>query len=397
MSRAAPHCPRLFEPLRLQGLALPNRCVVAPMTRISATAHGDPTDTMARYYERFARGGFGLVVTEGVYTDQAYAQGYPGQPGLGDTAQARAWQPLVRRVHDAGARIFAQLMHAGALSQANRFRDDTVGPSAIRPKGTQMPIYGGDGAYRMPRAMTEAEIGQAIDGFANAARLAREVAGFDGVEIHGANGYLLDQFLTDTSNRRNDAWGGDIEGRIRLSVAVARAVREAVGDDTPVGIRISQSKVNDFAHRWAEGAEGAATVFARLAAAGVDYVHITEFEAWRPAFGDAGLGLVAHARRAAPHVTIIANGGLHDPARAAQLLDEGADLVAIGRGALANPDWPQRVAAAQPLQPFDPAMLAPLADIKPDELEPEPGTPIADAGRVRAGAPDAATAASGAT
>ena len=395
MSRTAPYCPRLFEPVRLQGLMLPNRCVVAPMTRISATAHGDPTDTMARYYERFARGGFGLVVTEGVYTDQAYAQGYPGQPGLGDTAQARAWQPLVRRVHDAGARIFAQLMHAGALSQANRFRDDTVGPSAIRPKGTQMPIYGGDGAYRMPRAMTEAEIGQAIDGFANAARLAREVAGFDGVEIHGANGYLLDQFLTDTSNRRTDAWGGDLERRLRLHVEVARAVRAAVGDDMPVGIRISQAKVNDFAHRWAEGAKGAATVFARLAGAGVDYIHITEFEAWRPAFGDEGLSLVAHARRAAPHVAIIANGGLHDPARAAQLLDEGADLVAIGRGALANPDWPQRVAAARPLQPFDPAMLAPLAVIKPGELEAEPA--IANATRVRAGAPDAPRAASGAT
>lgn len=397
MSRGAPHCPGLFEPLRLQALTLPNRCVVAPMTRISATAEGRPTERMTRYYERFARGGFGLIVTEGVYTDQAHAQGYPGQPGLSDAAQARAWQPVVRRVHDAGGRIFAQLMHAGALSQANRFRDATVGPSAIRPRGAQMPIYGGEGAYRVPRAMTEAGIGQAIDGFASAARLACEVAGFDGVEIHGANGYLLDQFLTDYSNRRNDAWGGDLERRIRLHVEVARAVRAAVGDDVPVGIRISQSKVNDFAHRWAEGADGAATVFARLAAAGLDYVHITEFEAWRPAFGDAGPSLVAHARRAAPGLTIIANGGLHDPARAAQLLDEGADLVAIGRGALANPDWPQRVAAAQPLQPFDPAMLTPLADIKPGELEPGPGTRIADAQSLRAGAPDAARAASRAT
>jgi 2,4-dienoyl-CoA reductase-like NADH-dependent reductase (Old Yellow Enzyme family) len=368
MNGAAHECPRLFEPLRLKGLELPNRCAVAPMTRISATAESTPTERMARYYHRFARGGFGLVITEGIYTDQAYAQGYPGQPGLGDPAQAAAWRPLVRRVHADGGRIFAQLMHAGALSQANRYRDDTVGPSAIRPKGAQMPIYGGEGAYRMPRAMTTAEIGQAIDGFARAARLACEVAGFDGVEIHGANGYLLDQFLTDYSNRRTDDWGGDLERRIRLSVEVARAVRRAVGDGVPVGIRISQAKVNDFAHRWAEAAHGAATVFARLAASGVDYFHITEFEAWRPAFDDEGPSLVGHARRAAPDVTIIANGGLHDPTRAVQLLDEGADLIAIGRGALANPDWPRRVAAAHPLQPFDPSVLAPLADIKPGEL-----------------------------
>jgi 2,4-dienoyl-CoA reductase-like NADH-dependent reductase (Old Yellow Enzyme family) len=395
MNTTAHDCPRLFDPLRLKGLELPNRCAVAPMTRISATAEGTPTERMARYYQRFARGGFGLVITEGIYTDQAYAQGYPDQPGLGDPAQAAAWRPLVRRVHDAGGRIFAQLMHAGALSQANRFRDDTVAPSAIRPKGTQMPIYGGEGAYRLPRAMTTDEIDQAIDGFARAARLAREVAGFDGVEIHGANGYLLDQFLTDYSNHRTDEWGGDLERRIRLSVEVVHAVRRAVGDEVPVGIRISQSKVNDFAHRWAEAAPGAATVFGGLAAAGVDYFHITEFEAWRPAFGDEGPSLVAHARRAAPEAIIIANGGLHDPLRAGQLLDEGADVIAVGRGALANPDWPRRVAAAQPLQPFDPSVLAPLADIKPGELVAEAWSRTAVVGHERADACDPLRTANG--
>lgn len=362
-----PHAP-LFEPLHLKGLDLRNRLAVAPMTRISATAQGVPTDTMVRYYERFARGGFGLVITEGIYTDQAYAQGYAGQPGLGDLTQANAWRPVVQAVHAAGGRIFAQLMHAGALAQVNRFRPDTAGPSAVQPKGMQMPVYAGEGPYRIPRAMTAQEIGDAIEGFARAAKLACTVAGFDGVEIHGANGYLLDQFLTGYANQRNDAWGGGIEQRIRLSVEVAGAVRAAVGEHVPVGIRISQAKVNDHAHKWPEGSEGAAIVFERLAGAGLDYLHVTEFEAWRSAFAEDGPSLVAYARRAAPGLTILANGGLHDPARATQVLAEGADVVAIGKGALANHDWPMRVARGQSLQPFDPALLAPLGNIKLSEL-----------------------------
>jgi len=355
---------RLFESLRLKGLALPNRLAVAPMTRISATADGAATATMVGYYERFARGGFGLVITEGVYTDQAYAQGYTGQPGLSDLTQANAWRPVVKAVHAASGRIFAQLMHAGALAQANRFRTDTVGPSAIQPKGMQMRVYAGQGRYRMPCAMTAKEIAEAVAGFARAAKLAYEVARFDGLEIRGANGYLLDQFLTSYANRRTDAWGGGLENRIRLSVEVARAVRDAVGDSVPVGIRISQAKVNDSGHKWAEAVEGATAIFGRLANAGLDYLHITQSEAWRPAFEKDELSLVGHARRMAPSLTIIANGGLHDPARAAQVLSEGADMVALGRGALANPDWPRRVADGRPLQPFDPALLMPLGTIK---------------------------------
>lgn len=361
----------LFRPLQLKGISLSNRLVVAPMTRISATPEGVPTETMVRYYQRFARGGFGLVITEGIYTDQAYAQGYTGQPGLSDLVQANAWQPVVEAVHAAGGRIFAQLMHAGALSQANRFRSDSVGPSAIQPKGMQMSLYGGEGAYRLPRAMTDVDIDEAVKGFARAAKWACEVAGFDGLEIHGANGYLLDQFLTDYANRRTDVWGGELENRARLSVEVARAVRDAVGDRVPVGIRISQAKVNDFEHKWGDGADGAAMVFRRLVTAGLDYIHVTELEAWRPAFQDSDLSLASHARRAAPGITIIANGGLDNPDRAAQVLNEGADLIAIGKGALANPGWPNQVAERRPLRLFDPTLLAPLGTIKPSELQPD--------------------------
>lgn len=365
----------LLAPFHLKRLALPNRLVVAPMTRISATPAGMPTDAMARYYARFARGGFGLVITEGIYTDRAYAQGYANQPGLADMAQARAWRAVVGAVHDAGGRIFAQLMHAGALSQANPFRDDTVGPSAIRPVGEQLRVYAGTGSYRMPRAMTDADIDEAVAGFAHAARLAREVAGFDGIEIHGANGYLIDQFLTGHTNRRTDRWGGDIGHRVRFAVETAHAVRAAVGSDFPLGMRISQGKVNDFHHRWPEGPQGAAVVFRELAGAGLDYLHVTEHEAWRPAFPDHPASLVAHAHRAAPGLPIVANGGLHDAARAGEVLEQGAALVALAKGALANPDYPQRLASGRAPAPFDAALLSPLGDLKPHEYRGEPQRP----------------------
>jgi len=358
----------LFAPWQLNGLTLSNRLAVAPMTRISATPEGMPTDTMVRYYERFARGGFGLVITEGIYTDQAYSQGYANQPGLSDLEQAKGWRPVVDAVHAAGGKIVAQLMHAGALAQANQFRSETIGPSAIRPKGLQMAFYRGDGPYRLPRAMSEADIAEAIEGFTRAAAFAIEVAGFDGLEIHGANGYLLDQFLTDYSNLRSDTWGGAIGQRVRLSAEVARAVRQAVGGAVPVGMRISQGKVNDFTHKWVEAEAGASVVFGTRADTGLDYIHVTECEAWRPAFDNEGPSLVRLARKSAPELTIIANGSLHEPFRAEQVLRDGADLIALGRGALANSAWPRLVTEGGTLQSFDRALLSPLANIKPPEL-----------------------------
>jgi 2,4-dienoyl-CoA reductase-like NADH-dependent reductase (Old Yellow Enzyme family) len=208
-----------------------------------------------------------------------------------------------------------------------------------------------------------------VEGFARAARLAVEVAGFDGIEIHGANGYLLDQFLTDYSNRRDDGWVGDIAGRARLSREVSRAVREAVGAQVPVGLRLSQSKVNDFGHRWAGGEADALKLFSTLATGDLDYLHLTAYEAWRPAFGNEGPSLTSVARRCLPSMSLIANGGLHEPERALQSLGDGADLVALGRGALANPDWPRRLRQGQALKRFDPTLLAPQAGIKASELE----------------------------
>lgn len=356
---ATPH--PLFEQIAIGRMTLPNRLAVAPMTRVSATADGCATGDMQRYYRAFAEGGFGLVITEGVYTDKAHSQGYLQQPGLSDSAQREAWAPVVQAVHASGARIVAQLMHAGALSQGNPHRADTRGPSALQPKGQQMAFYRGTGPYRVPHAMTREEIAAAIRGFAGAAARARE-AGFDGVEIHGANGYLLDQFLTRTTNERVDEYGGSIERRLRLIVDIVTAVRNAAGPAFTVGVRISQGKVNDFAHKWEGAHADAAVIFGLLGELPIDYVHTTEFEAWTSAFG-AGPSLAALAKHTS-RLPVIANGSLHDPARAAILVEGGdADVVSLGRMALTHADWPRRVREGEPIGAFDPGMLSPIADL----------------------------------
>lgn len=356
----------LYTPTTIGNASLNNRIAVAPMTRTSASADGLATDDMARYYARFARGGHSLIITEGTYPDLLYSQGYLNQPGIADMAQADAWRKVVAAVHAEGGKIFMQLMHAGALSQGNHWSRDSVAPSAVQPAGEQMGFYRGDGPYRMPRELSLDEIAQVRESFAAAASRAKAV-GFDGVEIHGANGYLLDQFLTFHTNRRTDQYGGQTENRVRLLVEVSQAVRAEVGADYTVGIRISQGKVNDYNHKWADGEQDARVIFERLGAAGLDYIHTTEFDASAPAFGD-GASLAALATRYGK-LPVIANGQLGDAGKAAALVERGdATVVTLGKTALANPDWPLRIAQDAPVAEFDYALLQPLANIKASEL-----------------------------
>ena len=357
----------LWSPVRIGATEVAHRVALAPMTRISATEDGRATDRMVSYYETFARGGFGLLITEGIYPDTAYSQGYLHQPGIATVEQAKSWAPVVDAVHAAGARIFAQLMHAGAQTQGNRYVDATVGPSAVAPKGHQLGFYRGEGPFPVPEEITPEQMDKVRDGFVTAALHAQD-AGFDGVEIHGANGYLLDQFLTDYLNRRTDKYGGSPENRVRFAVEICRAVREAVGPEMTVGIRISQAKVSDTEHRWSGGAEEARVIFSALGAAGVDFIHTTEYRAAAPAFGGDGQSLAALAKEHSG-VTVIANGHLDDPDAAAALLGTGAaDVVALGKGALANRNWPHLVREGREPAPFDGAVLGPLADIKDEEL-----------------------------
>ena len=358
----------LWSPVQIGSTGLSNRVALAPMTRISASEDGNATERMVSYYEAYARGGFGLLITEGIYPDTAYSQGYLFQPGIATKEQAQSWTKVVEAVHAAGARIFAQLMHAGAQTQGNRFVNSTIGPSPIAPKGEQLAFYRGEGPYPVPGQITAAQMDEVRDGFVTAALHAKET-GFDGVEIHGANGYLLDQFLTDYLNDRTDNYGGSPENRVRFAAEICRAVREAVGPDMTVGIRISQSKVSDNDHRWSGGVEEARTIFETLGATGIDFIHTTEYRAAAPAFEGTAESLAALARQYSG-VTVIANGSLDDPETAASLLRDGeADVVALGKAALANRNWPHRVRNNLALAELDTRLFAPVADVKDWELE----------------------------
>lgn len=358
----------LFETVALGNTTLDNRVGVAPMTRISATSEGHITDQMVSYYTSFARGGFGLIITEGNYIDDKYSQTYSNQPGMINDEQAQAWKKVVDSVHQEGAKIIMQLQHSGALSQGNRFAQETLAPSAVQPKGEQLAMYLGEGPFPTPREATKEEIQEVINGFVYAAKRAKS-AGFDGVEIHGANGYLLDGFLTDYTNRRKDEYGGSTENRIRLSVEVAKAIRHAVGKDFTVGIRISQAKINDFAHKWAGKEKDAEIIFAQLGKSGLDFIHITEYKAWEPAFDTGEASLAALAKKYGD-VHVIANGHLEDPERARELIENGeADVVTLGKGALANHDWVNKVENEETLAEFKPEeVLSPNAKIKEFEV-----------------------------
>jgi 2,4-dienoyl-CoA reductase-like NADH-dependent reductase (Old Yellow Enzyme family) len=361
----------LFSNVKIENLELTNRIGLAPMTRTSATENGLATEDMAQYYANFARGGFSLVLTEGTYTDEAYSQGYFNQPGIANEEQTESWKKVVNAVKQQDSKIFVQLMHAGALSQGNRFTEETAGPSAVTPKGEKLGFYGGKGEFATPKEMTKEDIDQVIKGFVLSAKNAQK-AGFDGIEIHGANGYVLDQFLTDYTNQRQDEYGGSVENRLRLIIEVIGAVREAVGSEFPVGVRISQAKVNDSDHKWKGGKADAEIIFSGLNKAGVDFIHIAEPNAVKPAFGESGPTLVELVKRYGNTFTI-ANGSLGDPAMAEALLKEGkADIVTIGKGALANQDWADKVAKGQELQEFDfQKFLLPQATLKEFEVRPK--------------------------
>ena len=363
MSTTATQHPAL-QSARIGRFELTNRLTVAPMSRVSARADGTPTDEMAEYYAQFARGGFGLVISEGTYTDTAHSQGYLNQPGLATDAHVAGWRLVTDAVHATGTPMFAQLMHAGAIVQGNSYSTEAIAPSATAPIGQMLEEYGGQGSWPVPREITSAEIDFVVAGFVEAAARAR-AAGFDGVEIHAANGYLLDQFLTVYTNSRTDEYGGTVGNRIRLTARIVEEIRKQVGGDFVVGVRLSQTKVNDLKYRWPGGAEDAEVIFSAIADAGADYLHIaSEGRNFIDTARFADGRTITAVARAVTGLPVIANGGMHDLRQASDVLDDGhADLLSIGRGALANPDLPARLGDGADLEPFDHAMLSPMATI----------------------------------
>ena len=361
----------LFDSTSLGELTLDNRVGLAPMTRVSATADGCATEEMSQYYAKFADGGFAFLVTEGVYTDSAYSRGYLRQPGLVTADHVDAWKSVVDAVHDAGSPIFAQLMHCGAQNQGVPPSEpqETIAPSPVQPEAEKSEAYGGSGSYPVPEQATHDDLDTAREGFVSAAKNAAE-AGFDGVEIHGANGYFLNEFLSSRMNQRDDEYGGGPEARVRYPAEVVSAVADAVPEEFIVGIRVSQTMVTDTDHQWEEGEDAASVFFEELSAAGAEYVHTTERDATAPSFGEDGPTL---AEAAVEYVTedtvVIANGGLGTPEAARSALEDGADLLTLATSALANPDWPTRAAQGDELAEFDyRKFLRPEATISDHEL-----------------------------
>jgi 2,4-dienoyl-CoA reductase-like NADH-dependent reductase (Old Yellow Enzyme family) len=353
--------PTLFSGGEIRGVELSNRGVVSPLTRTSATEDGIVTDQMAEYYASYARGGWGLIMTEGVYIDLKYSQGYSYQPGIATDEQRDSWRKVVDAVHAEGVPIFMQIFHCGAMNQGNRWVKGSIAPSVVTPKGKQIPRYRGSGdVFQTPHEITRQEMSEVVESYAAAARRAIEI-GFDGVEMHGANGYLPDEFLTTYTNQRDDEYGGSIENRIRYHCEVMQAVRDAVPDN-PVGVRISQTKVNDFEYAWLGGKDDAKVVFSSLEKTGIDFIDCSSHLGLAPVFGTKkSLSGLARKYSGLP---VMANGKLDRPEDAESALTQGeGDFVSIGKSALADYNWPRKIAADEPRVPFNPSMTMPYATL----------------------------------
>ncbi|MBB4930742.1 N-ethylmaleimide reductase [Lipingzhangella halophila] len=334
--------PGYFDPLRLGSLELPNRLLMAPMTR--SRAHGGLVNELtAEYYAQ--RASAGLIITEAIQPS-VIGQGYIQTPGLHSAEQVAAWRTVTDAVHAQGGRIFAQLMHSGRVGHPVLYPDGAL-PVAPSPIASGGKLFTNDGLleHPVPREMTTGDIAGTIDDFAHAARNAIE-AGFDGVELHGANGYLIHQFLADGANQRSDSYGGPIANRIRFAVEVVRATVDAVGADR-TGLRVSPGNPADGATE-----SDTAELYSALVAAlpPLAYLHLMEF----------GVRDVTERLRKEWPGTLLLNPH-PDPAAAvrtsesgADALSEGlADAITVGEEWLANPDLDVRIRAGGPFNEGD--------------------------------------------
>ncbi|MFE7777536.1 alkene reductase [Streptomyces sp. NPDC057445] len=336
-----------FDPIDLSGTPLANRIAMAPMTRSRAFGPGlSPTGSTVEYYAQ--RASAGLIITEGIQPS-AVGQGYPNTPGLHSEEQVAAWRRVTDAVHAKGGRIFAQLMHAGRISHPSVLPDGLapVSASAVTPGG-QLYTHDGLVDFVTPRELTGDEVRATVADFAAAARNAVD-AGFDGVELHGANGYLIHQFLSPNTNRRTDEWGGSAQARIRFAVEATKAVVEAIGA-ARTAIRISPTNpYNDIAEPLDE-AEGVYLALVReLEPLDLAYLHILEATpALRP------LTLDLRKEFSGTVVLNAATEGPTGPGELALIEDGVADIVSYGALFLANPDLPARLRAGGPYNTPDP-------------------------------------------
>jgi N-ethylmaleimide reductase len=326
---------RLFSPFQLGDVELKNRLVMAPMTRSRAIGNV-PNALMATYYAQ--RADAGLLVTEGT-APSPNGLGYARIPGLYSAAQVEGWKLVTSAVHARGGRIFAQLMHTGRIGHPLNLPEggELVAPSAVAAPGEMYTDAEGPQPHPTPREMTEADIQTAIDELVRASENA-VAAGFDGVELHGANGYLIDQFLNPISNRRTDAWGGSVEKQARFAVEVARATANAIGKQR-VGIRLSPFGAFNGLGAF-EGTEDAFVHYAaELGKVGLVYLHVVDHSAMGAPEVPAS---VKSRMREAFGGTVILSGGYDADRAEADLAAGHGELVAFGRPFLSNPDLVER-------------------------------------------------------
>jgi N-ethylmaleimide reductase len=337
----------LFTELTNPSLMLRNRIVMAPMTRSRAVKANTPNDLMAEYYGQ--RASAGLIITEGT-SPSPNGLGYARIPGLFNPAHVQGWKRVTDAVHAHGGKIFVQLMHTGRVSHVANLPEgaEVVGPTAEVCPGEMFTDAQGPQPHSAPRAMTEADIAHAVAEYARSAQLAIE-AGFDGVELHAANGYLMEQFLNGNVNRRTDAYGGSIEGRNRFALEVVRATVAAIGADR-VGIRLSPYGVFNGMGATPDVEAQYLALTEALSQLGILYVHLLDHSALGapPVPAEFKLRL-----RVAFHGLFILAGGF-DQASAKSALKVGhADLIAFARPFIANPDLVERMQTNAALNPLD--------------------------------------------
>ncbi len=344
---------KLFTSFTAEGFTLKNRTVMAPMTRAFSPNY-IPTADVAAYYRRRAEGNVGLIITEGTFISHKAANGYERVPAIyGDQALA-GWKHVVDEVHSAGGKIAPQLWHVGAV------RKPGIGPDK------SIPAYSPSGLYKPGAengvAMSQEDINEVVASFAQAAGEAKAI-GFDAVEIHGAHGYLIDQFFWEGTNQRTDAYGGSIEKRARFAVEVVAAIRAVVGQDFPIIFRFSQWKQQDYNAKLCKNPAELALLLNLLSDAGVDIFHASTRRFWLPEFDGSNLNLAGWTKKVTnkPVITVGSVGldsdftgegnkdlsGTSNPTNIDGLLerlnDEEFDLVAIGRALLVDPQWVKKI------------------------------------------------------
>lgn len=360
----------LFSSYKINSLELSNRIVMAPMTR-EFSPGGVPGEDVAAYYRRRAEGGVGLVVTEGTTVNDPVATMAKRIPHFHGEAALAGWKRVVEEVHGAGGKIFPQLWHTGMAR--NPQHTDHPELSSAGPSGLSMP------GKKRSEPMTVAHIERVIDAFAEAAAVAMQL-GFDGIELHGAHGYLIDQFFWEGTNQRSDDWGGSMANRSRFAEEIIKAARAATAPDFPIVLRYSQWKQQDFEARLAHSPEELEQFLAPLVVAGVDGFHCSTRRYWEPEFEGSDLNLAGWTKKITGKTSItVGSVGLSDDFIGAfagvssgkksiddliERLDCGEfDLVAIGRAVLQDPQLPAKLKQGEfdKIHSFDVEALKTLA------------------------------------